>query len=342
MEIIIIILLLIVIFKILTIGNTKKSAKPVKKKPQAKQSSKKILQALTKADTIVIDFETATAKRSSACAIGIVFIKDFEIISTHSQLIRPPENEYSKINISIHGISPKDTADAKTISEIWHDWLEKIITSEKQIAAHNARFDMSVLRESLKEQGIDTYYINAICTVDLAKELFPNLKNHKLKTVAKHLDVELDHHDPASDAKASAEIMIVWQKKHEKEIIKKREKERIEKDISRISDLLETNLKNAKKLEKESPKESARLYLDSIKKIRDVIDQYGDTFYLPRMPINRFSLLLEKTKNYENCVKLLTWYQNYNDPAGQTLKDQDSIEKRLIRVKKKLKKNVSK
>ena len=167
----------------------------------------------TEAEFIAIDFETATGKRNSACSIGMAAGKAGKIEGTYVQLLRPPGNRYLAANIAIHRINPSQTANAPTIADLYHQGLAHIIDAEVPLVAHNASFDMSVLRESLAHHGIELPWINATCTVDLARTMYPTLKNHKLNTVARHLKYPLVHHDPTSDAMAAAEIMFRWQEK---------------------------------------------------------------------------------------------------------------------------------
>jgi len=54
---------------------------------------------------VAIDFETATASRDSACALGIAVIEDGELAATASWLMRPPGNRYDPRNIAVHGIT---------------------------------------------------------------------------------------------------------------------------------------------------------------------------------------------------------------------------------------------
>lgn len=310
-----------------------------RKKEKKKQALKNNQELISASDLIAIDFETATQKRSSACAVAIIFVKDCEIISQFSQLIRPPGNEYSKINISIHGITPKDTRWSPTIAEAWNGGIDLIIMSGLEIVAHNARFDMSVLRSSLDEYGINIPYINASCTVDLAREMYPNLKNHKLPTVAKHIGAELNHHDPVSDAIASAKIMMEWRKdnlERQKEAEQKQEK----KDSQFAQyDQMQKDLIHAKQYEEENSEKSAHLYFNIIKSIQAVHikeKEAPDKMLLPRMPINRMTLVLDRAGEYTKCVQIIEWYNKYNDPIGLTATDQMSVNSRLTRVQKKI------
>jgi hypothetical protein len=54
-----------------------------------------------------------------------------------------------------------------------------------------------------------------------------------------------------------------------------------------------------------------------------------------RIPINRLSLLLEKTKNFDLAIQYIEWYKNYEDVRGITKSEMESIEKRYVRIIKK-------
>ena len=68
-------------------------------------------------------------------------------------LIRPPENDYSGYNIAIHGIRPDDTRQSPEFLEVWREVLEVI--GDRPLVAHNASFDLSVLRQSLDQAGAE-------------------------------------------------------------------------------------------------------------------------------------------------------------------------------------------
>lgn len=63
-----------------------------------------------------IDFETATGYMESACAVGIVTVTDGEITDEYYSLIQPPENEYWRANMLVHGITPGMTESLPGIS----------------------------------------------------------------------------------------------------------------------------------------------------------------------------------------------------------------------------------
>ncbi|MDU4952941.1 MULTISPECIES: exonuclease domain-containing protein [Clostridium] len=150
-----------------------------------------------------IDFETANSHRGSVCAIGIVEVLDSKIINTFRSLINPEES-FDFYNTLINGISEKMVLDKPTFPEIWDKLKNKL--QNQILIAHNAAFDFSVLRHVLEKYNIDFPDINYTCTRILSKKTWPNLKNYKLDTVAKNLNISFEHHDPLEDAVACYKI----------------------------------------------------------------------------------------------------------------------------------------
>lgn len=76
------------------------------------------------------------------------------------------------------------------------------------VLAHNASFDISVLQSSLDAYGIAYPCIEYYCTVDFARKMWPDLRNHKLNTVAEYLGLEFKHHDAEEDASVCAMVVV--------------------------------------------------------------------------------------------------------------------------------------
>ena len=157
-------------------------------------------------DWVALDFETATASRASACAVGLVYVRGGRIEAAESILIKPPGNEYSRFNIAIHGIHPAMTADAPSFAELWPALEARL--AGRPVAAHNASFDMSVLRYELDRADRRYPELEYYCTVVLSRAAWPHLYDHKLPTVARHCGIEFRHHDAAEDARACAQILL--------------------------------------------------------------------------------------------------------------------------------------
>lgn len=170
---------------------------------------KPLLSADQHVDFVAIDFETATSDPSSACAVGLAFVVGLEVVATAHQLIQPPGNRYDQGNINVHGIYPEDTEHAPDFLTVWQE-IHPMLAG-KALIAHNARFDMSVIKASLAAYGdpyvhqyADFKYIDSIA---MARDLVPGRKN--LAACAEALGIDLKHHHNAEcDAVACAQIAI--------------------------------------------------------------------------------------------------------------------------------------
>lgn len=65
-----------------------------------------------------IDFETANSGRSSACALGLVQVRDGIVTAEHNWLI-DPQQPFDGMNIAIHGITPSMVRGQPTFAELW-------------------------------------------------------------------------------------------------------------------------------------------------------------------------------------------------------------------------------
>lgn len=151
-----------------------------------------------------IDFETATRSRTSACALGVVIVDDGREVARQAWLIRPPANRYEATNVAIHGIHPSSTEHAPGFAQVWAEAMYMI--GDRPLVAHNAGFDIGVVRRCCERAGLPLTSHAYFCTVQLARRAFPDLGAWKLPIVAAHVGSELQHHDALSDATACSRI----------------------------------------------------------------------------------------------------------------------------------------
>lgn len=155
---------------------------------------------------VAIDFETATREANSACALGIAVVSGGRVERTDSWLIQPPFNEYEYRNSLIHGLTAEDTALAPDFAEVW--WEVEPLLAAGPLLAHNAPFDIRVLRALIASYELTTPAYEYVCTVALARRAFPDLRRHTLDAMCDHCGIRLTHHDAASDAAACAQLAL--------------------------------------------------------------------------------------------------------------------------------------
>lgn len=157
-------------------------------------------------DFVAIDFETANEKRNSPCSLGLTVVMRDQVVLEKYWLICPPELRFAPMNIWVHGIRAADVAHAATFDQLWPEILPYL--EGELVVAHNASFDMSVLRATLDTYDIAYPKLTYCCTMQLAKQFYPHLENSKLSTVCHYIGHQFNHHHASSDATACAKILL--------------------------------------------------------------------------------------------------------------------------------------
>jgi DNA polymerase-3 subunit epsilon len=155
---------------------------------------------------LAIDFETANERRDSACAVGLAWIEGARIVRREARLIRPPELRFAPGNIRVHGIVPADVRGQPEFPAVMAEFLPDLANG--LILAHNAPFDMGVLRASLAAYGLPVPALSYLCTLQIARQVFPDPAGCGLGKVAARLGIRFEHHDAGEDAYACAEIAL--------------------------------------------------------------------------------------------------------------------------------------
>jgi len=155
-----------------------------------------------------IDFETATGRRSSACAVGIVTVKDGAIAEEYYSLIQPPGNTYFGMNIGVHGIHPADTAASPTFQELYPEIKARL--QGRTLVAHNESFDRSVLKRTMEHYELDYAELELAerweCTMRIYKS--KGFVPYKLNACCERLGIALRHHEALSDAIGCAHLYL--------------------------------------------------------------------------------------------------------------------------------------
>ena len=191
-----------------------------------------------KLDFVAIDFETATREPHSACALGMVNVVNGDTAG-HKWLIQPPGNFYESNHTMIHGVRSEHTAQSPTFDKVWPE-IRQIIEG-RILVAHNMSFDLKVLRASHSyyfpdEKRLETQYG---CSLRIARLCYPQRSSHGLSALCEDWGIQLNHHDPLSDAKAVASIMsrmVIQRQQGLKELIALSENNHKQARMERMAD----------------------------------------------------------------------------------------------------------
>ena len=187
-----------------------------------------------------LDFVTANYSHTSACAVGLaifdqkrskgvppLFSADsnpespsnneagnpYVLVESPYWLVKPPKGHgYFRDDFTdIHGLTWFDVQAAPEFTEIATEVLEHLSKADI-VVAHNASFDMDVLNQTLTHFGLAIPEFDYLCTLGLARRIWPELPNHQLNTVAAHIGHEFNHHHAQSDAEAAGRVLLAMMK----------------------------------------------------------------------------------------------------------------------------------
>ena len=154
---------------------------------------------------IVFDVETPNRWNNRMSAIGISVVEDGRIIQDYYSLV-DPEQPFDWFNTVLTGINEETVFDAPSFPEVWEE-IEPLLSSGI-LVAHNASFDVGVLRKCLAGYEIKWKpMVKGICTVIMGRSLLPEI-SHRLNDMCEYYGICLNHHHADSDARACAEILI--------------------------------------------------------------------------------------------------------------------------------------
>ncbi|MEP0862852.1 MAG: GIY-YIG nuclease family protein [Ignavibacterium sp.] len=156
----------------------------------------------------VVDVETTglSARNERVIEIALVKVENLKIVEKFSTLINPQRPIPSFISM-FTGITNSDVRDAPLFHQIFPVILEK--TENSVLCGHNLQFDLSFLRNEVQLLGDDFNPTHTLCTLKLARKLFPHLKSRSLGPLAHHLNIKAKNsHRALGDAETTAKVLI--------------------------------------------------------------------------------------------------------------------------------------
>jgi len=163
---------------------------------------------LQEATYVVFDVETTglSAIYNTIIQLAAVKIKDGEIIDRY-QSFANPHHKLQATTINLTGITDDMLEGAPEVEQVLKEFYE--FAKDSILVAHNASFDIGFLNAGYKKIGIGNADNPVIDTLELARFLYPDLKNYRLNTLAKRFNIELEHHHRADfDSEATGYLLI--------------------------------------------------------------------------------------------------------------------------------------
>ena len=163
---------------------------------------------------VVFDIETTglNSHTNEIIEIGAVKIKAGRIVDRYSQLINPGRPIPYHIT-EITSITDEQVANEPKIDKVIGKFVDFV--GDAVLVAHNAPFDMGFIKRDIKKYLNIDYQCSVIDTLQMARDLFPDLKKYGLGDLNKTLGLALEkHHRAVDDSQATANMFIIFLEKY--------------------------------------------------------------------------------------------------------------------------------
>lgn len=164
--------------------------------------------SINESEFAVLDFETTgtSAKHNRVIEVGIVRVKNLKIADSFQSFLNPG-SKIPPFITSLTGIKSEDVEDAPFFEEITSEILDFI--GDSVIVAHNLPFDYSFLKNELSRAELLTPKNHTLCTLKLARKLYPELKSKSLGKLVSHFRIQHKNvHRALGDSMVTAKLLL--------------------------------------------------------------------------------------------------------------------------------------
>jgi DNA polymerase-3 subunit epsilon len=155
---------------------------------------------------VVVDVETANANLSSICQIGIATFRNGGLAETWESLINP-EDYFSPINVSIHGIDEYKVEGAPTWRSVFPYINSRL---QNRIVVSHTPFDRLALARAcdrFEMEGCKCIWLDSARVVRMAWPQFSK-SGYGLSNVAAHFGIQYQAHDALEDARCAGLLLL--------------------------------------------------------------------------------------------------------------------------------------
>jgi DNA polymerase-3 subunit epsilon len=155
---------------------------------------------------VVIDVETANADLSSICQVGIASFHDGELADAWVSLVNP-EDYFSPVNISIHGIDEDKVEDAPTWEEVFPQVTSRL---QGRIVVSHTPFDRLALARACDRYDLTRCECTWLDSARVVRRAWPEYSRsgYGLSNVAAHFGIEYQAHDALEDAWCAGVLLL--------------------------------------------------------------------------------------------------------------------------------------
>ncbi|MBN4075271.1 MAG: DNA polymerase III subunit epsilon [SAR86 cluster bacterium] len=156
----------------------------------------------------VIDFETTGLSPDHGdrvTEVGVVILSNGKIVDRYQSLINPlrPIPDFVQSLTGITNVMVRSAPDAASVMQALYDFV-----GDTPFVAHNASFDRKFLDAEYARAGLKRQ-ADMVCSLLLARRMYPNMPNHKLGTLVRLLSLPSKgtYHRALADAEMTAHLL---------------------------------------------------------------------------------------------------------------------------------------
>ncbi|TLQ40487.1 PolC-type DNA polymerase III [Ruoffia tabacinasalis] len=165
-------------------------------------------EALDEATYVVFDVETTglSSVYDDIIELAGVKMREGEIIDTFEAFINP-NKPLSAFTTELTGITDDMVKDAPTAKPVLEQFQQ--FCGDSILVAHNATFDIGFINKGYERVGLPQTDLPVIDTLELSRLVNPEYKSHRLNTLAKRYNVQLEqHHRAVYDSETTGYILM--------------------------------------------------------------------------------------------------------------------------------------
>jgi DNA polymerase-3 subunit epsilon len=157
-------------------------------------------------DFVVIDVETANADLSSICQVGIASFREGDLADTWESLVNP-EDYFSPVNISIHGIDESRVRDSPTWAEVFPEVVSRL---QEMIVVSHTPFDRLALERACNCSNLPVCECTWLDSARVVRRAWPEFSRsgYGLSNMAAHLGIVYQAHDALEDARCAGLLLL--------------------------------------------------------------------------------------------------------------------------------------
>ncbi|HHT79707.1 MAG TPA: DNA polymerase III [Spirochaetales bacterium] len=148
---------------------------------------------------VAIDFETANSYAGGACAVALArFDEEGSLLDSYYSLIKPKHPYFDPGMSAVHKLKDEDCLAALEFDALWP--VMRSFIGRDILVAHNAVFDMGVLKGCFEAYDLEAREMSYFCTYTIAKKVWPEMLSYKLTYLCDHFGMEYQAHYALDDA----------------------------------------------------------------------------------------------------------------------------------------------